>query len=37
MHQNIHLYDTVNNVIVEGNYGEVTKNNDYAYVTERAH
>ena len=36
MHQNIHLYDTVNNVIVEGNYGEVTKNNDYAYVTERA-
>lgn len=36
MRQNIHLYDTVNNVIVEGNYGEVLKNNDYAFVTERA-
>ncbi len=36
MHQNIHLYDTVNNVIVEGNYGEVLKNNDYAFVTKRA-
>lgn len=36
MRQNIHLYDTVNQVIVEGNYGEVLKNNDYAYVTQRA-
>lgn len=36
MHQNIHLYDTINNIIVEGNYGEVLKNNDYAFVTERA-
>lgn len=32
----IHLYDTVNNIIVEGNYGELLRNNDYAYVTERA-
>lgn len=36
MRQNIHLYDTVNNILVEGNYGEVLKNNDYAFVTERA-
>lgn len=36
MHRNIHLYDTVNHMIVEGNYGEVLKDNDYAYVTERA-
>lgn len=36
MHQNIHLYDTVNNIIVQGHYGEVLKNNDYAFVTERA-
>lgn len=36
MKQNIHLYDTVNNVIVGGNYGELLKNNDYAFVTERA-
>lgn len=36
MRQHIHLYDTVNNVIIEGNYGEVLKNNDYAFVTERA-
>lgn len=36
MKMNIHLYDTVNNIIVEGNYGEVLKNNDYTYVTDRA-
>lgn len=36
MRNHIHLYDSVNNVIVEGDYGEVLKNNDYAYVTERA-
>lgn len=36
MRQHIHLYDTVNKVIVEGNHGEVLKNNDYAYVTQRA-
>ena len=36
MKQNIHLYDTVNNVIVGGNYGELLKNNDYAFVTQRA-
>lgn len=36
MRQNVHLFDTVNNVIVEGNYGEVLKNNDYAFVTEKA-
>ncbi|CCZ06243.1 MULTISPECIES: OstA-like protein [Culturomica] len=35
LRNNIHLYDSVNNVIVEGNYGEVLKNNDYAYVTEQ--
>lgn len=28
--------DTANNIIVEGEYGEVWKNNDYAFVTERA-
>lgn len=33
---NLHLYDTVNNIIVEGNYGEVLKNNDYAYVVDQA-
>lgn len=33
---NIHMYDTVNNIIVEGNYGEVLKNNDYAFVTDEA-
>lgn len=36
MHNHIHLFDTVNNVIIEGNYGEVWKNNDYAFVTQRA-
>lgn len=36
MKKNIHLNDTVNNIIVEGNYGELLKNNDYAYVTQRA-
>lgn len=36
MHRNIHLLDTVNNTIVEGNYGELLKNNDYAFVTQRA-
>lgn len=36
MRQNLHLVDTANNVIVEGNYGEVWKDNDYAYVTDKA-
>lgn len=36
MKQNVQLYDTVNNVIISGNYGEVWKDNDYAFVTERA-
>lgn len=36
MRRNIHLYDTVNQIIVEGNYGEVLKSNDYAFVTDRA-
>lgn len=36
MRNNIHLFDTVNNVIVEGHYGQVNKNNDYAFVTQRA-
>lgn len=36
MRQNIHMYDTVNNIIIEGEYGEVLKNNDYAFVTEKA-
>lgn len=36
MQQNITLYDTVNNVLVQGNYGEVWKKNDYAFVTQRA-
>lgn len=36
MKQNLHLLDTVNNIIVEGNYGEVWKDNDYAFVTDKA-
>ena len=36
MRQHIHLYDTINKAIVEGNYGEVLRDNDYAFVTERA-
>lgn len=36
MHSNIHLLDSVNNMIVEGNYGELQKNTDYAFVTKRA-
>lgn len=36
MKQHIHLYDTVNKTIVEGNYGEVLRYNDYAFVTDRA-
>lgn len=36
MRRNIHLYDTINNILVEGHYGEVLKNNDYAFVTRRA-
>lgn len=36
MRQNIHLYDTINRVIVEGQYGEVLKNNDRAFVEGRA-
>lgn len=36
MRNNAHLFDTVNNVIIEGNYGEVLKNNDYAFMTEQA-
>ena len=36
MYQNIHLYDTVNHVLVQGNYGEVLKNNNYAFVTKQA-
>ncbi len=36
MKNNIHMYDTVNNIIVEGGYGEVLKNNDYAFITDRA-
>lgn len=36
MYQNIRLYDTINHILVEGNYGEVLKNNDYAFVTQRA-
>lgn len=36
MKNNIHLYDTVNNVIVNGHYGELLKNNEYAYVTQQA-
>ena len=36
MRQHLHLYDTINKVIVEGNYGEILKNNDYAFVTDRA-
>lgn len=36
MRQNIHLYDTINKAIVEGNYGEVLRHNDYAFVTNKA-
>ncbi len=36
MRKNIHLFDTVNNILVEGDYGEILKNNDYAYVTQKA-
>ncbi|MCX4290464.1 MAG: organic solvent tolerance protein OstA [Odoribacter sp.] len=36
MKNNIHMYDTVNNIIVGGHYGEVLKNNDYAFITDRA-
>lgn len=36
MYRNIHLYDTVNNILVQGHYGEVLKNNDYAFITRRA-
>lgn len=36
MHRNIHLFDTINNTVVTGNYGEVLKNNDYAFVTQKA-
>ncbi len=36
MRRHIHLYDTVNKAIVEGNYGEVLKNNEYAFVTQEA-
>lgn len=34
--ENLHLVDTANNIIIEGEYGEVWKNNDYAFVTDRA-
>lgn len=36
MKNNIHMYDSVNNIIVGGNYGELLKNNDYAFVTKDA-
>lgn len=36
MKNNIHMYDTVNNIIVAGHYGEILKNNDYAFITDRA-
>ena len=36
MKQHIHLYDTVNNILVEGHYGEVFRENDSAFVTSRA-
>ncbi len=36
MYRNIHLYDTINNILIQGNYGEVLKNNDYAFITRRA-
>lgn len=36
MRRDIHLYDTVNMLIVEGEYGELQKNNEFAYVTDRA-
>lgn len=36
MKNNIHMYDTVNQIIVEGNYGEILKNNDYAFVSRKA-
>lgn len=36
LYQHIHLYDTVNRVIINGNYGEILKNNDYAFITDRA-
>ena len=36
LHRNIHLYDTINHILVEGNYGEVLKNNEYAFITQKA-
>ncbi|MDL2252359.1 organic solvent tolerance protein OstA [Odoribacter sp. OttesenSCG-928-J03] len=36
LRKNIHLYDTVNKVIVGGEYGELYKNNEYAFVTQKA-
>lgn len=36
MRQHITLHDTVNNILVQGHYGEVWKKNDYAFITERA-
>jgi lipopolysaccharide export system protein LptA len=36
LYRNIHLYDTINRVLVEGDYGEVLKNNNYAFVTKKA-
>ncbi len=33
---NIKMTDTINNAIIKGHYGEVHKNEDYAFVTKRA-
>lgn len=36
MLNNIHLLDSINRVIVEGQYGELQKDSDYAFVTDSA-
>ncbi|MBP3419422.1 MAG: organic solvent tolerance protein OstA [Marinifilaceae bacterium] len=36
MRNNLSLLDSVNNVLVEGNYGEMQKETNYAFVTKRA-
>ncbi|MDR0983344.1 MAG: organic solvent tolerance protein OstA [Culturomica sp.] len=36
MHRNIHLFDSVNNIITEGDYGELFRNTEYAYITDNS-
>ncbi len=36
MYHNIELLDTINDILVEGEYGELQNDNDYAFVTDHA-